>query len=167
MTYSLPTRPPGPDKQIPDLVWLNRISKLMDSRFTIPGTNIRFGLDPLLGLLPVAGDAAGLLVSGMLVAYMARYGASRKLVLLMAGNVLLDAIIGAIPLLGWLFDFYYKANDRNIRLMRQYYSEGKHQGKGTGLLIALAVGFVVLLAGIIYASVKISQYVWDWLSSYF
>ena len=158
---------PRPDTQPPDLVWLDRVSRLMDSRFTIPGTNIRFGLDPLLGIFPVAGDAAGLLVSGVLVAYMARYGASRKLVLLMAGNVVLDALIGSIPLLGWIFDFYYKANDRNVRLLRQYHTEGKHQGKGTGLLIAILAGFLLVLAGIIYLSVQIAQWVWGWLSSLF
>lgn len=106
---------------IPDLKWLDRMTKLMDSQFKIPGTNFRFGLDPLLGLIPVAGDLASLAISGGLVYYMAKHGVSKIIVLRMLGNIFLDAIIGSIPVLGNIFDFFFKPNRMNISLLKKYY----------------------------------------------
>ncbi len=88
-------------------------------------------------LIPVVGGLPSLAVSGVLILTMMRHGASGKVVR-MALNVLLGALIGAIPIIGNIFDFAYKANDRNVRLLRTHYAEGKYQGSGRGLL-ALAV----------------------------
>ena len=92
---------------------------LLDSRFRIPGTNIRFGLDALLGLVPVAGDVVTLALSGYLFVLMARHGGGPLLLLRMAGNVALDALVGAIPLVGDLFDIGFKANVRNLDLLKK------------------------------------------------
>lgn len=146
------------DPQVPDLKWVDKISHLMDSRFRIPGTRFRFGLDPILGLLPGVGDAASLAVSGVLVYHMTRYGASRKLVLMMAGNVLLDAVVGSIPILGQILDFYLKANERNIRLLRRHYHEGKYKGSGTGILITVGIILVVSIGLIIYGTWELIEY---------
>lgn len=144
--------------QEPDLKWVDKISHLMDSRFRVPGTRFRFGLDPILGLLPGLGDAASLIVSGILIYHMRRYGASRKLVIMMAGNVLLDAVIGSIPVLGNIFDFFSKANDRNIRLLKRHYHEGKYQGSGTGILIVIGVVIVAFIVLLIYGFWKLIEY---------
>ena len=117
-----------PFQNIPDLKWVARITRVMDSNFRIPGTNFRFGLDPILGLIPGLGDATSLAISGTLVYYMAKHGASRKVIIMMLGNIALDAIFGSIPILGNLFDFFYKANTRNIRLLKRHYEERKYQG---------------------------------------
>src|ERR1700754_4349756 len=93
----------------PELKWVERISRIMDSRFILPGTKFRFGADPLIGLIPGLGDAASFAVSGILVYTMAKYGVSRKVVILMMLNIILDAILGAIPFTGNIFDFFYKA----------------------------------------------------------
>src|SRR5690606_4888523 len=82
------------------LKWVDRITKLMDNQFRLPGTTWRFGLDPLLGLFPVVGDLASFSVSAMLILTMARHGASGKMVTLMLLNVALDALFGSIPILG-------------------------------------------------------------------
>jgi len=127
----------------PRLKSIAKISKLMDSQFEIGG--FKFGLDPILNLIPFAGDAATGVVSFALVYSMHKHGASGKIVVKMLWNVLVDLVVGAIPLLGWVFDFYFKANDRNIKLLNEHYLEGKHTGSGKGIFIWILVGFVAFI----------------------
>ncbi len=134
------------------LKWVERIAHLFDDQFRIPGTNFRFGLDPIINLFPVAGDAAGMMVSAALLITMARNGASRKVIILMMLNVMIDGLIGAIPLIGQVFDFYYKANLRNIALLKQHYEEGRHQGNGNGVIAIIVIVLVLFLAALIYLS---------------
>lgn len=122
----------------------------MDDKFRVPGTRFRFGLDPLINLVPFLGDIIGFSVSFVLVYVMWRNGASRKLVMLMLINILVDLTIGAIPAIGNVFDFFFKANKKNIILLREFYYEGKHQGKGNDILAAVLVGFLVLTALFLY-----------------
>lgn len=152
------TRP----NDIPELRWIAGISRLMDSQFRFPGTRFRFGLDPILNLVPIAGDMAGFIISGLLMLAMARKGASGKLVALMGINILLDATIGAIPVIGQIFDFFFKANDRNVRLMQEHYLENKHQGSGRGVVIWALVVILALLAIIGYLLWKFGA----WLISF-
>lgn len=107
----------------PELKWVNRISKLLDSQYRIPGTDIRFGWDPILSVFPVAGDFLTYLVSFVLIATMYKHGASTKVVLKMIANSTLDFIIGSIPLVGTAFDLFFKSNERNVRLLKEYYEE--------------------------------------------
>lgn len=127
----------------PRLKSISKISKLMDSQFEIGG--FKFGLDPILNLIPFAGDAATGVVSFALVYAMNKHGASPKIVVKMLWNVLIDLLIGAIPVLGWVFDFYFKANDRNIKLLNEHYLEGKHTGSAKGILSWILIGFVVFI----------------------
>jgi hypothetical protein len=137
-------------EKVPKMEWISRISYLMDKQFKFPGTNFRFGLDPVFNLIPIAGDLTGLLISGGLLLAMVRKGASSKVVILMTMNILLDATIGAIPLIGQIFDFFFKANSRNIRLMREHYLENKHQGSGKGVIFWAVLIILILLASLIY-----------------
>jgi len=145
------------DDDSPAIQWVEQLSRLMDSRFVIPGTRIRFGIDPILSLLPVFGDLATLVVSGMLIYTMRNHGASRNVAIKMILNATLDAIIGAIPLVGTIFDVFYKANDRNIKLLKEHYYEGKHQGSGNGLLVLIAVVAIALVAGAFYGVYKLFE----------
>lgn len=142
----------------PELKWVDKITHLMDSKFRVPGTQFRFGLDPILGLVPGLGDATSLAVSGSLIYYMAKYGASRKLVFMMVGNVLLDATIGSIPILGNIFDFTYKANQRNVRMLKRYHQEGKYRGSGKGVLVSVIVVFIGLVSLVLYGTWKLAEY---------
>jgi hypothetical protein len=153
----------SPYQDNPNLHWVERIARLMDSKYKIPGTRYRFGLDPILGLIPIVGDAASALISGGLIMYMVRYGVSRKIVYLMLLNTALDATLGSIPVIGWVFDFFYKANNRNIRLLKEHYHEGKHQGSGTEVLITVAIVMVVLIALIIWGLVALLQWLWSYI----
>lgn len=121
----------------------------MDNRFRIPFTNIRFGFDFLIGLVPGAGDLAGMAISGLLVLGMMRYGASGRVLLLMLGNILLDTLVGSIPVLGDIFDLSFRANRRNFELFRAHHNEGRHQGSGCGIVLAvfLTLGFLLALSG--------------------
>ena len=99
---------------------LDVLAALLDSRWRIPGTSIRFGMDALVGLVPVLGDAATGLVSAYIVLRARDCGAGNGLVARMLGNVLLDTVVGSVPILGSIFDVYFKANNRNIRLLRRH-----------------------------------------------
>ncbi len=131
-----------------DFGWIDRISWLMDNQFKIGG--FRFGLDPLLNLIPLGGAIAGFGTSLILVIAMWRNGASPKLVIRMLLNISLDAILGSIPLLGNLLDFFSKANEKNIKLLRQHYYEGKHTGSGVGIIISILMVFLLLISVTLY-----------------
>ncbi|WP_299971078.1 DUF4112 domain-containing protein [uncultured Roseobacter sp.] len=98
---------------------LDHLSTLLDSRFRIPGTPIRFGWDSLLGLIPGAGDLASLGPSAYLIYKGYRLGARKRTILRMTANTGLDFVIGAAPILGDVFDLVFKANNRNFALLRR------------------------------------------------
>lgn len=126
------------------------LARWMDAKFRLPGTNFRFGLDGLLGLIPGVGDLSTFAVSGYLVVLMARNGASGYVLARMLLNIVVDAALGAIPLVGDLFDFVHKANLKNMRLMRQYYVEGRHRGSAWKVIVPVLLVLLLVLAGIIW-----------------
>ncbi len=135
-----------------DFQWVERLSILMDSRFRVG--NFKFGLDPILNFIPFAGQAATLIISLVLVTVMYRNGASGKLTIKMLLNVTYDAILGSIPLFGNIFDFFNKANEKNIKLLREHYYENKHQGSGVGILFTIGIilfAFVLVFLFLMYA----------------
>jgi Domain of unknown function (DUF4112) len=114
-----------------NLEWL---AWLMDRAFHIPGTRIRVGLDAMLGLLPVGGDLlTGLVQAGLVLVALRHYKVPKIVAARMVANVLIDVAVGAIPLLGDLFDVGFKANTRNVQLLEAYRHPG---GAGPG-----AIGF--------------------------
>lgn len=141
------------------LAIVDKATDLLDTKFVIPGTNLRFGADFLLGLVPGVGDAISLGISGLLIATMAKHGASGKLVARMLANVGLDALVGTIPLAGNAFDLVFKANTRNVELMRQYYEEDRHKGSvwpvvfGVVLVMTLIFAAIVTLGFVIVGSI--------------
>ena len=142
------------------LRWVERIARLMDSQFRLPGTRFRFGLDPLLGLVPVVGDLSTTVVSVALLLTMLRHGASGAVVVRMALNILIDTVVGGIPILGNVFDFAYKSNERNVALLRRHYAEGRHQGSGRGLVVLLLLVFGVVFALVAWGSIALLG--WGW-----
>ncbi|MFP4089574.1 MAG: DUF4112 domain-containing protein [Cyclobacteriaceae bacterium] len=161
MQHKTSGRNPYQKHNAPDLGWIDQVTNLMDSRFRLPGTNFRFGLDPILGLLPGIGDAVSLAISGVLITYMYRQGASRKALIMMIGNVVLDAIIGSIPILGNIFDFAYKANNRNIRIMKRHFEEDKYQGSGTGILIAVGICILLVIGLIVWGAIELLSWLFE------
>lgn len=134
----------------PELRHLDLLARLMDSQFRIPGTSIRFGLDPIIGLIPGAGDISTFAISSFMLFVMVRNGASRFVLARMILNVLIDTILGAIPFVGDVFDVGFKSNVRNMRLMREHYIEGRHKGGAWKVVLPVLIIFFLLFGGIIW-----------------
>jgi len=148
--------------QDPELARLEALSKLMDNQFSIPGTNWRFGLDGIIGLIPYVGDMAGLVVSGFLMRTMVKKGASPLLMLRMMFNYIVDAVVGIVPFVGDLFDFGFKANRRNVNLLKAYYADGKVKPNATRSVAFLGLLFFALFIVMIWLVWKIAAFVLDW-----
>jgi hypothetical protein len=121
----------------------------MDSAFVVPGTGFRVGLDPLLGLVfPGAGDVAGGLASTLLFLVAFRNGVPAVVMLRMLVNVGMDALVGAVPLLGDLFDAAYRANEKNLALLEAHAQPGRKPAVSdyvvVGLVICALLGLVLL-----------------------
>lgn len=96
------------------------LARIMDDQFLVPGTNIRIGWDTILGLFPGIGDALTSAISLLIVHHARQTGASPLLLARMIGNVGVDFLLGSIPLVGEAFDFAWKANRKNARLLDQH-----------------------------------------------
>lgn len=147
--------------QKPALDNFERIANLLDSRFVIPGTRIRFGLDPLFSFIPLIGDIITLVISSILIYRVYTRGASRKVVIRMMLNAGLDTLIGAIPLVGTVFDVFYRSNERNLRLLKEHYFEGKHKGSGAGLLVLIIGIALLIIAATTYGIWKLADAVFN------
>jgi hypothetical protein len=129
---------------------LRAMARLLDSAFQIPGTRYRVGADALIGLIPFAGDVMSAILSSFIVLRAARLGASRATVVRMMGNIAFDTIVGAIPLLGDLFDAGWKANTRNLALLEAHLQRpGATARASRRVLLLLGLGLIALLAGIV------------------
>lgn len=111
---------PGEESREQALRRLEALATLLDSAFVIPGTNFRMGIDGLIGLVPVLGDLVTTAVSSYLIYEARRLGASKLTLMRMSGNVVVDGIIGAIPIVGDVFDLAFRANRRNVRILRAH-----------------------------------------------
>jgi hypothetical protein len=99
---------------------LEALSRLLDHAFRIPGTDIRFGLDAALGVIPGIGDAITTLISAYLVLEARRLGLSRWDMTRMIGNIVVDAGVSSVPIAGDVFDLFWRANDKNIAILREH-----------------------------------------------
>jgi len=144
-----------------DFLWVERLSVLMDSRFRIG--NFRFGLDPILNFIPFAGQIATFIVSLVLVTVMYRNGASGKLAIKMLLNVTWDALLGAIPFLGNVFDFFNKANDKNIKLLREHYYENKHTGSGKNIIFLIVSLLAIVITLLLYGMYALSVWLYHFI----
>jgi hypothetical protein len=134
---------------------LDSLAKLMDSQFRIPGTDIRFGLDAVIGFVPGAGDMTTFAISGYMLWIMAQNGASGFVLARMILNVVIDTAIGSIPLVGDLFDIGFKSNTRNMRLMHEHYHEGRHRGSAWKVIIPVLLVLLLFIAGIAWLVYKL------------
>lgn len=132
----------------------------MDAGIRVPGTNLRFGLDPILGLIPGAGDAAGAVLAGWILVEAIRLGASRATVTRIAGNVALDAIVGAVPLVGDIFDFAWKANLRNVSLLERHLAAPERAERADRSFVLLVVFSMLAMAvGLLVLGILLTRWV--------
>lgn len=104
-------------QQSHDLQWL---ADLLDSRWRIPGTSWRFGVDAIAGLVPGAGDLVAGLAGLYIISAAARAGVPRHVIVRMVGNIAVDTVVGSVPILGGIFDIAFKSNQRNLRLYAKH-----------------------------------------------
>lgn len=102
------------------LARLRRLAWWLDEGIRVPGTRIRFGLDPILGIIPGLGDVAGALLGGAILIEAYRRQMPRTTLMRMAANIILDTTAGAVPMLGDVFDFVWKSNRRNLDLLERH-----------------------------------------------
>ena len=122
------------------------LAALLDDAIRIPGTNIRFGLDPVIGLVPGLGDLLGGAASAYIILEAARAGASASILVRMAANVGIDTLIGALPVIGDLFDFAWKSNARNVRLLARHVDAPVETRRASTALLVAVLGTLALIA---------------------
>jgi hypothetical protein len=128
---------------------VRQIATWLDNAVRIPGTGVRVGIDPLLGLAPGLGDTVSALLSGWIVVRAAGLGASPATLARMTGNILVDALVGAVPVLGDIFDFGFKANQRNLVLLESQLADpDRRRVHDRRLVVAVAVAAVLIPVGL-------------------
>ena len=129
----------------PQLERLRAMSRLLDNAFVLPGTQYRFGLDALIGLVPGLGDAVSAVFSGYIILQASRLGAPRSVVSRMIANVALDTLVGWVPILGDLFDVAWKSNLRNMALLESHLGQPAAAKAGSRKALLLLSGVLLLL----------------------
>jgi hypothetical protein len=130
------------------LAWLRQVSRLLDSAFVVPGTSWRFGLDPIVGLIPGLGDLVSPLFTIFILAHASQVGVPKIVQARMLINVAIDTLVGAIPLFGDLFDFAWKANDLNLALLERHAYENRRASSGDWAFVVLMIVLVLTLAAL-------------------
>jgi hypothetical protein len=124
---------------------LRALARVMDDAVRVPGTNIRLGLDALIGLIPGLGDVSGGLTTSYFIIAAQKLGAPNTVLARMVWNVLVDVVFGSIPFLGDIFDVAYKANVRNVRLLEQYAASPQKTGRASRAFVVLLLFAVALI----------------------
>lgn len=141
---------------------LDSLSYLLDNSIRVPGTNARFGADALIGLVPGFGDAAGALMSAYIVVQAARLGAPAASLVRMLLNVGIEALFGAVPVLGDLFDAAFKANARNVAILRREMDRpGSTRRSSTAVMLAVIVALVVILGAVGWLAFMVLRTIWQ------
>jgi hypothetical protein len=151
-----------PDEKLPaDLVALRKFSVLMDGVVGVPGTKMRVGLDPVIGLIPGFGDVIGALMSAWIVAGALRHRVPLRRIIRMVFNILVDLVIGEIPVVGDIFDFAFEENVMNMRLLMKYRNRRLPPRSFSQIagVLALIVMFI-LLVGILSFAGLIAGVLW-------
>jgi Domain of unknown function (DUF4112) len=139
------------------------LAELLDQRFTIPGTSIRIGLDPIISLIPGIGDLIANLTGSVILVIAAQLGIPKVVLVRMGINIAMNTIIGAIPIFGDIISIWFRSNVRNVDLLER--SLGRHTKRTSAndwlFVIALIVALLVLLVGIVFAAVWLFKQIWN------
>ena len=148
------------ESHIRTLAALRKWSVLLDSAFRVPGTNVTFGLDPILGLIPGLGDLTSPVFAAWLLVHAVRMRIPRVIQVRMLINAAIDVVIGLIPVLGDPFDFGWKANVRNLALLERHAHPGSTPTRGDWIFVLSVIGVLVAVTVIplLFAVWLLSQF---------
>ena len=141
---------------------IGRVTHALDELVAVPGTSVRVGLDPVIGLIPVVGDAVAAVVGVWVIGEAARFGIPRLVLGRMAVNLLVDLAIGAIPFLGDLFDFAFRSNSANLELFRRHALDPAASTRGEQAFFA---GLLLVLVGLAWLLLLAVGAVWQFLTT--
>jgi hypothetical protein len=147
----------GPDP------FIEFVSRLLDTIFVVPGTRIRFGFEPIIGLIPVLGDQATSLMSAALLYRSVQHRLPKIALVRMALNILINGVIGMVPLIGDLFVLWYKPNIRNYRILRRYAGRTGAVTKNDWLFVSILIGttfFLIVCITLLLLYAVLSQFRW-------
>ncbi|MBV9390628.1 MAG: DUF4112 domain-containing protein [Verrucomicrobia bacterium] len=139
------------------------ISRLLDTFFAIPGTRIRFGFEPLINLFPFFGDQATSLISAALLYRSVQHRLPKIALVRMALNILINALIGMIPIIGDIFVFWFKPNVRNYRILERYSGLGRAASRGDWIFVSLLIGctfFLIVSGTLLFVYALVTQFRW-------
>jgi hypothetical protein len=137
------------------------LSHLLDNAILIPGTDYRIGLDPILGLLPGAGDIIGTGFSAYIILEAALMGLPKVTLTRMAFNILLETVVGSVPFIGDFFDFAWKANVKNLELLESHMAAPKSSKRGDWwFAILLIIGLFAVVLGLAAVTWSLFSYLW-------
>lgn len=144
----------------PRLLRLRRLAWLLDRSIPIGG-GYRIGIDPLIGLIPGIGDVVGAGLSSLILHDAARLGLPVHVLLRMIGNVVVELVIGVIPVVGDLFDFAWHANMRNLALVERHYDPLRAERPTKRIVWAIGVGAVLAVVGLMALGIVVLQALWQ------
>jgi hypothetical protein len=143
------THPSASKSDTAALKRIRMVGKLLEGIIAVPGTDKKIGLDPIIGLLTGGGDSVGFVMSAYILVESLRFKLPKETLLRMLTNVAIDAVVGAVPFLGDVFDFFWKSNSKNIRLLEAHLADPKEQtaaDRGFVLLVLVALGLIFAMA---------------------
>jgi Domain of unknown function (DUF4112) len=156
-----------PNKRSPDdsdrLRFARFLADLLDQRFTIPGTSIRIGLDPIISVIPGIGDLLANLTGSLILIVAAQLGVPKVVLARMGANIAVNTVLGAIPIFGDILSIWFRSNVRNVDLLQQYLGRPAKRAVLADwlLVIGLVILLVALLAAIVLLGIWVARQLWS------
>jgi hypothetical protein len=145
-------------------IWIARaLARLLDTSIRVPGTSIRIGLDPLIGLIPGVGDAIAGLAGSLILLLASQFPLPKIVLVRMALNIVINNLLGAIPALGDLFSVWFKSNVRNVELLERHASSDGHASTLSDwtFVLGLLLGVILLIGGVAAAAIWLIAKIWQ------
>lgn len=151
--------------QVHRLWFAKFLADLLDQRFTIPGTSIRIGLDPIVSLIPGIGDLLANLTGSLILLIAAQLGVPKIALARMGINVGINTILGAVPIFGDVISIWYRSNVRNVELLERYLARRSKRVELSDWLfvIGLIVGLLVLMGALVVVAIWLFKQLWSLL----